>query len=520
MTLNPDHDAADLAAGPTPPDGVDPVLGSVDGTTESDRHDAIRNGTEGVSADEPASGDPTGPKPLLVESLDFLDDSPASDSSDTGMTEGHADDEVTATASADSDRSDVDPAESEAVVPESSSDGEADGKADGEAVALSGPDPEDTAVDPATLPSPLSTLPPPAGSAAAPKAPVAAAPAQAVPPRLARLDTNVRRWADAHGVADDPYLTALGDAILHQNALTAFASVSPLDYLPMPENTAGRVWSMLGRLTAVMRNVLVFVPVLLTWWAISEATSSYGEYLDAVDADRQATLEAGESVGERTINFLEFWESGGTGQELDGFSPLAGHWRITHIATLDAAIIAVVIALTFLVGILESRASARRAKAERLIERERIRIALAIMEGLEGNRSIDTETLEESLAFALGDLGQAARDVQRAAERLENASVGMDALAPRVVALTTEIERLSQRFSSDVQLSIQNLTDAVGALGSTLEGDMQRFMADVLAGLEEVVDRLKTTSVGVEFGTKQLRDDLDAIHQRLATIVR
>ena len=44
-------------------------------------------------------------------------------------------------------------------------------------------------------------------------------------------------------------------------------------------------------------------------------------------------------------------------------------------------------------------------------------------------------------------------------------------------------------------------------------------MADVLAGLEEVTERLKTTSVGVEFGTKMLRDDLDAIHQRLSKIV-
>jgi hypothetical protein len=43
-------------------------------------------------------------------------------------------------------------------------------------------------------------------------------------------------------------------------------------------------------------------------------------------------------------------------------------------------------------------------------------------------------------------------------------------------------------------------------------------MSDVLAGLEEVNKKLLETAVGVEFGTKQLRDDLDAMHQRLAQL--
>lgn len=360
------------------------------------------------------------------------------------------------------------------------------------------------------------------GSGPASPPPAAPAPSTGMPvvPRLIRLESELRRWAEEHGVTDDPYLEAIRGAIAQGDNLSSFVAADPLEFLPVPSTKRGRVWAAAGRYVAVLRNVLVFVPVLLTWWAISEATKGYGRYIDAVDRARQASIDSGEGVAERTVNFLEFWESGGAGQDLPGFTPLPGHWRITHIATLDAAIIAAVIALTFLVGILEARGTSRRGKAELQLERDRIRIAIAIRQGLEGNRSIDTETLEVTLARALTDLGQAARDVNVAAQRMESASVGMDALGPRITGLTREVELLSQQFSTEVQQSIQNLSGAVGALGSTLEGDLQQFMADVLAGLEEVVERLRTTSTGVEFGTKQLRDDLDAIHQRLAAVVR
>jgi hypothetical protein len=324
--------------------------------------------------------------------------------------------------------------------------------------------------------------------------------------KLTDIGWDLAQWAIANRVEDDPYVDALTATIDQRGNLTAFATSNPIDLLPMPEVTAGSMLRRIARVITVTRNVLVFLPVLITWWAISRATEAYGRYIEALK-------ERGEG---RTTSFLEFWESGGVGvinPELPKF------WRITEVAIKDAWIIAIIIGLTFIAGLIESFASAKRQRSESKVEKERTRIAIATMVALQGNKSVDTESLTDTLAIALNDLGQAARDVNLAAERMEAASVGVSSLTPRVAELSENVSNLSDQFSTDVQVSIQALVTAVSALGNTLEGDLQRFMSEVLTGLEEVSEGLKTTMTHVEFGTHQMREDLDAIHARLKGLI-
>ena len=343
-------------------------------------------------------------------------------------------------------------------------------------------------------------------------------PAQLSSGRFARVAAELKAWSAKHSVAQDPYVSALVSAIDADDNLTAFATTDPFELLPEPEPNHGSALNRIARVLTMIRNVLVFTPVLLTWLAISQATEGFGRYSEAFRAEQIVISARGEDAPDQELNFLQFWESGGSDPAPEGFEPLDDFWRITDVATLDALLIAVIIALTFIAGSLEARGTSRRRRQARLFERDRARVAMIILQGLQGSRSIDSETLEETLAVSLNSLSEAARDVNQAASRLETASVGLGSLTPRVAELSDEVAQLSSHFSTDVKQSINALTTAVATLGSSLEGDLQRFMADVLAGLEEVVDRLKSTSVGVEYGTKQLRDDLDAIHQRLARV--
>jgi hypothetical protein len=325
--------------------------------------------------------------------------------------------------------------------------------------------------------------------------------------RLVDIGWELTNWAIANKVEDDPYVDALTSTIDQRGNLTAFATTNPIDLLPMPEARAGAQLRRIARVVTVTRNVLVFVPVLITWWAISEATRAYGRYVDALK----------QRGSDESTSFLEFWESGGVGV----INPaLPKFWRITDVAIKDALIIAAIILLTFIAGLIESYANARRQTAETRIEKDRTRVAVATMIALQGNKSVDTESLTDTLAIALNDLGQAARDVNLAAERMEAASVGVSSLTPRVAELSANVGELSNQFSSEVQVSIQALVTAVATLGNTLEGDLQRFMTEVLAGLEEVTEKLRATGTGVEFGTKQLREDLDAIHSRLQGLIQ
>ena len=366
-------------------------------------------------------------------------------------------------------------------------------------------DPPDGGDDSSDL---LGSAPPPsAGIAMPPVSP----PLDDLSVRHLRVKDEVERWASENNQTDDPYIVGLTAAIGSRSNLTAFATSNPLDFLPDPEVTSGRLVARISRLLAVLRNVLVFVPVLLTWMAIGKAAEAFSRYTSA--------LQALEGEAPTQANFLQFWESGGVGTP--GFSnPLGEEWRLTRIAGLDAALIAGVVALTLLSSAIGAIAAQRLRTANRSADARRTKLAVSILEGLQADRSVDSESLEEALAFALNDLGQAARDVNIAAERLEIASSGVGSLTPKVTELTTEVEKLSDQFSSGVNSSIQGLTTAVSALGSSLDGDLQKFMTDALAGLEDVIENFRKASAGIHFGTQQLRDDLEAIHERLNDLSR
>lgn len=307
-------------------------------------------------------------------------------------------------------------------------------------------------------------------------------------------------WASRWDVADDPYISGLVSAIDGRDNLTSWAAMDPHELLPYPESLEGRALRRLTRVILVLRNVTVFIPVALTWLAINMATDAYGPYLDG--------LEEGE-----TTSFLEFWQSGGDdGSALDSF------WRIQHIAFVDALIISGIVLATLLASAFEARSRVRSQAQEATMELERRALALQIMAGLQASKSASPKSITEALALALEDLLQAARDVGVAASRMEVASVGIESLTPRVADLSIHTAELGRSLTNDVNKAINDLGRSVSTLGVTLGGDMQRFLTDVLVGLEEINDRLSRTSVSVEFGTKQLRDDLDAMHGSLSQL--
>lgn len=323
--------------------------------------------------------------------------------------------------------------------------------------------------------------------------------------RLGQLEQDLTRWAERNRVTTDPYVAGLKDAIRRRDNLTAYATSNPLDFLPHPDQRGNQNLDTLSRVLAIVRNILVFLPVALTWYAINKATTSFGRY---------ARLAPGDSP---ELSFLQFWQSGGP-RDLAGFTPLGSSWRIAEVASKVVLIIGLVIVLTAIIGIIDQVTRRREITNQRSADNDRAAIAIKIMTGLQGNKSIDSQTLEETLALVLNDLGEAARDVNTAAARLETSTIGVTGLTPKVEELTGHIDQLASKFSTELQDGITGLTNAVGILGTNLEGDLQRLMNDVINGLEDVTDRLKSTSATVEFGTKQLRDDLDAIHQRLTDI--
>jgi hypothetical protein len=306
---------------------------------------------------------------------------------------------------------------------------------------------------------------------------------------------TMNEWAAKWNVTEDPYVAGLNAAVTRRDNMTMWASLDPTDMLPTPEIQSGRLLSRIARVLTVARNVLVFVPVALTWLAIQHATDAFGEWAEGKDAE---------------VNFLQFWQN--------GYGVLDNHYRIQNIAFIDFILIMLIVVATLVASLLESRAKSTVSVLEKVADRERLFVGLKIAEALQGNKTASPESITESLAFALNDLSQAARDVSLAAARMEVASVGVESLTPRVESLNKQVGELNQRFGKDVVGSVDSLVSSVSTLGVTLGGDMQKYLLDVVAGLEGLEELINKRGVSVEFGTKQLRDDVDALHKRIGDL--
>jgi hypothetical protein len=170
------------------------------------------------------------------------------------------------------------------------------------------------------------------------------------------LADSIEAWGNKYGQAEDGYVSGLITALRENNNLHVWATFDPVDYLPIPmlgngAKLAGRV-----RIITVLRNVLVFAPVALTWIAVGAATKGFQQYIS------QNTTGV--------ANFLDFWQN--------GYDILPPEYRISDVARVDAVIILGVIALTLVASVLGGRAEKQTMGSEAFADRERTALALQI----------------------------------------------------------------------------------------------------------------------------------------------
>lgn len=195
----------------------------------------------------------------------------------------------------------------------------------------------------------------------------------------AELATELDSWAALNGVSADPYIQGLSKDLKTGRNLSNWATLNPMEFLPSPEPGGMRRLENLVSMLTVTRNVLVFLPVALTWIAVSKATTAFSAYTNK------------NSIA--VVNFLEFWQ--------DGYGVLAEEWTIGRIAFLDFLLIMVVIALTLLTAVLGRRNQQMRREAVSVIENDRTAIALRLSLFLNSQQKTTPLTFDRKLTTAL-----------------------------------------------------------------------------------------------------------------------
>jgi hypothetical protein len=218
------------------------------------------------------------------------------------------------------------------------------------------------------------------------------------------LADQVDSWAYRYQVSRDPYTNGLSNSLREKKNLQIWAAMNPIEYLPQPEITEGIAIARWARLLTLIRNVLVFAPVALTWAAVGQATSAFSRYVDENGAD--------------VVNFLDFWEN--------GYGYLGTEWQISHVAFLDFLIILVVIILTLISSVFGKRASELQSKFDQQIERERIGLAVEINSFLFDKQKATNVSMNASLAGAIAKLLNATDSLEDVTKNLAKTTKKVD----------------------------------------------------------------------------------------------
>lgn len=211
------------------------------------------------------------------------------------------------------------------------------------------------------------------------------------------LIEDIRSWARENGSANDAIVTSLLSDLEEMTDLAAWASLPTIELLPPVNSPRADQKITLANRIAIIRNILVFVPVALTWIAVSKATAAFGAYTSANKA--------------AVVNFLEFWQN--------GYGVLAEEWTIGKVAFTDFAIITLVIILSLTVSFMEIQHKRILAGEVAKRENERLSLGIRIHKYLETKKTSTPEVVNASVAASVRNLLATSKELAKVTKDLQ-----------------------------------------------------------------------------------------------------
>ena len=210
------------------------------------------------------------------------------------------------------------------------------------------------------------------------------------------LISELKSWASKGQVSNDPYIKNLVNALETFENIESLAEINPLEYLPSSEFSAGAKRVKFINVLTIIRNVLVFAPVALTWLAVSKATTAFSLYT-------KANTDA-------VVNFLEFWQN--------GYGFLASEWTISHVGLLDVWLIAVVIFLTLVTALMSEQHLRQESAYLSKLDSQRIELALKLHAYLYSYRKATPEVVNARVAASVKNLQATSKSMAQASKEL------------------------------------------------------------------------------------------------------
>ncbi len=293
-------------------------------------------------------------------------------------------------------------------------------------------------------------------------------------------------WAENNGVESDHIVQSLLEDLASEENLAIWAGMDPFEYLPQPHPTLGNRLFSWAKSAASLRNVIVFVPVAITWEAVSQATVAFAKFVETNNAT--------------TVNFLEFWQN--------GYDVLGQFWTIGHIASLDFVIILGVIALSLISTYLNTRGSSINRVEMSQIETERMEAALALKMYLYSMREIDKTNVKEGIASSVSALLSATATLSKTAKQLSGVVQALEEDVPVINDFGSRVGKESEKLVKQVALLSASLSDINGSISRELRDAVTSATVGLdLAseGLAASTQSIRTNSLAAENEIKSLQ---------------
>jgi hypothetical protein len=300
------------------------------------------------------------------------------------------------------------------------------------------------------------------------------------------ISQKLSQWASGNGVESDHIVQSLLQDFADEDNLAIWAGMDPFEYLPQPYPTVGNKFFNWAKQFANIRNVLVFIPVAITWEAVSKATEAFAKFVETNNAT--------------TVNFLEFWQN--------GYDVLPAFWTISHVASLDFAIILGVIVLSLVSTYFNTRGSKINKVEVNQLEAERIEMALALKMYLYSMREIDKNNVEEGISTSVAALLSATSSLSKSAKQLSGVVSELENSVPSINAFGDRLGKESENLVKQVG----KLTVSLSEINTSITGELRDAVNAATNGLdlasEELVEStnsIRSHSVAAENEIKSLQ---------------
>ncbi|MGW7082081.1 hypothetical protein ACWGH2_01065 [Streptomyces sp. NPDC054871] len=339
-----------------------------------------------------------------------------------------------------------------------------------------------------------------------------------------KLIDELRRLAAHPSLAPrSAELTVLADDLKPAHQLDRWAEVDLVDAYVRPESVltppAGQAGRHDGRLEAAL-GILVFIPLLVTWFGLREAVRAYGEL-------------SKEDPKESTRPFLQLWQSGFGGH-------LTALGRFENVALMAVLLIALLVLLS--VWHARVRARTEREEAEQQSERERLLAELASVLTrtqmvLVPHRSASPQQFASELTKAATQMRQLASKAATSHKALTDTTTAVsrsiDALKASADALTVEVPKLGVAASRIEQTlrdgrtaadkasvagadAARGIADRVKAAGDTVEASLKSLIAaqqSLVTKSESVAEATDRASQALVASTGRTGDAVDGMRE-------